>query len=59
MSDIAIHIEKLSKQFHIGGPQQKYPTLRDRVADALVAPFRRVGKLLRGQATGALKKVGG
>jgi len=53
MSDIAIHIEKLSKQFHIGGPQQKYPTLRDKIADALVAPFRRAGKLLRGQATGA------
>jgi lipopolysaccharide transport system ATP-binding protein len=53
MDDIAIHAEGLSKQYHIGKEQAKYQTLRDTLADAFVAPFRRAGKLLRGQATGA------
>jgi lipopolysaccharide transport system ATP-binding protein len=53
MNDIAIRVENLSKQYHIGGLQKTYSTLRDTLADAFVAPFRRAGKLLRGQATGA------
>jgi lipopolysaccharide transport system ATP-binding protein len=53
MSDIAICVESLSKQYQIGKKLQRYPTLRDNLADAFVAPFRRAGKLLRGQATGA------
>ena len=54
MSDIAIRVEKLGKQFHIGAlRRQRYNTLRDHVASAVAAPFRRAGKLLRGQATGA------
>ncbi len=53
MQDIAIHVENLSKQYHIGRRQAKYRTLRDTLADAFVAPFRRAGRLLRGQATGA------
>ena len=53
MSDIVIKVEGLSKQYHIGGKQERYNTLRVSVTDALVAPFRRAGKLLRGQATGA------
>jgi len=53
MSDIAIHVENLGKQYHIGGPQKKYGTLRDTLVDALISPFRRAGKLLRGHATGA------
>ena len=53
MSDIAIRVENLSKQYRIGGKQERYKTLRDTLTDAFVAPFRRVGKLLRGQATGA------
>ena len=52
MSDIALRVTDISKQYHIGG-RQKYSTLRDTLADAFVAPFRRAGKLLRGQATGA------
>lgn len=31
----------------------KYRTLRDTLSNAFVSPFRRAGKLLRGQATGA------
>ena len=53
MNDISIHAVSLSKQYHIGGEQEKYKTLRDTLTDAFVAPFRRAGKLLRGQATGA------
>lgn len=53
MNSIAIHAENLSKQYRIGGPQKKYETLRDTLTDALTAPFRRAGKLLRGQATSA------
>ena len=53
MSDIAIRIEGLSKQYYIGKKLTKSPTLRDNLADAFAAPFRRAGNLLRGQATGA------
>jgi lipopolysaccharide transport system ATP-binding protein len=53
MSDIAIHVESLSKKYHIGGSQKSYYRLTDQLADMVVAPFRRAGKLLRGQATGA------
>jgi lipopolysaccharide transport system ATP-binding protein len=53
MSDTAIHVENLSKRYHIGGPQKKYETLRDTLTDVFMAPFRRASKLLRGQATGA------
>jgi len=53
MSDIAVHVEGLSKQYHIGKRQERHDTLRDTLTDAFIAPFRRAGKLLRGQATGA------
>jgi lipopolysaccharide transport system ATP-binding protein len=53
MSDIAIRIEGISKEYRIGGKQERYKTLRDTLTDALLSPLRRVGKLLRGQATGA------
>ncbi|MDY7076053.1 MAG: ABC transporter ATP-binding protein [Chloroflexota bacterium] len=53
MSDIAVRIENLGKQYYIGKRQEKYGTLRDTLADAFMAPLRRSVKLLRGQATGA------
>jgi lipopolysaccharide transport system ATP-binding protein len=53
MSDVAIRVVGLSKQYYIGGPQKRYDRLGERLADAFTAPFRRAGKLLRGQATGA------
>jgi lipopolysaccharide transport system ATP-binding protein len=53
MSDIAIHVENLSKQYQIGKKQEKYLTLRDVLANAFAAPFRRASKLLHGQASGA------
>jgi lipopolysaccharide transport system ATP-binding protein len=53
MSDIAIRVEGLSKQYRIGGPQARYKTIRESLTEAVQAPFRRMGKLLRGQAYGA------
>lgn len=53
MNDIAVRAEKLSKLYHIGKRQEKYKTLRDSFSNALLSPFRRAGKLLRGQATAA------
>ncbi|MBE0426187.1 MAG: ABC transporter ATP-binding protein [Nitrospirae bacterium] len=53
MNDIAIRVEGLSKKYYIGKNQESYKTLRDTLADAFISPFRKAGKLLRGQATGA------
>ena len=53
MSDMAIRIKGLSKRYRISGKRERYTTLRDTLTDALMAPWRRAGKLLRGQATGA------
>src|SRR3990170_5622250 len=52
MNDIAIRVENLSKQFHIGA-MKKNRNLREALIDGLKAPFRRATNLLRGQATGA------
>lgn len=53
MSDIAIRVENLGKLYHIGGPQAKYKTIRESIQDGVKAPFRRAGRLFRGQAHGA------
>lgn len=52
MTDIAIHIENLSKQYRIGAHQNNR-NFREALGAAFKAPFRRAGKLLRGHATGA------
>jgi lipopolysaccharide transport system ATP-binding protein len=53
MSDLAIRVVGLSKQYYIGGRQKKYDRLGEQLADVFAAPFRRAGKLLQGQVTGA------
>ena len=53
MSHIAIEVAGLTKKYHIGGPQKRYHRLTDQLADIAMAPIRRAGKLLRGQATSA------
>jgi lipopolysaccharide transport system ATP-binding protein len=50
MSDSVIRIQHLSKRYLIGRKKAVYPTLRDSIAHAARAPFRRLGKLVRGQA---------
>src|SRR3954452_12188805 len=42
MNDIAIRVENLSKLYRIGARQEPYRTLRDTLAGAATAPFRRV-----------------
>ncbi|MCB0161194.1 MAG: ABC transporter ATP-binding protein, partial [Caldilineaceae bacterium] len=53
VSNTAIRVENLGKQYRIGATQARYRTIRETVTDAARAPFVRAGKLLRGEATGA------
>ena len=53
MSDIAIKVENLGKQYRIGSQKASYRTLRDSVMDAVQAPFRRAAGLIRGESYGA------
>jgi lipopolysaccharide transport system ATP-binding protein len=46
MTDVVIRCEGLSKQYRIG-QQERYKALRDVVADAASAPFRRLGAAFR------------
>lgn len=52
MSNIALRVEGLSKQYRIG-KQERYRTFRDTITDAVTAPVRRVAGLLRGNAAAA------
>jgi lipopolysaccharide transport system ATP-binding protein len=53
MSDHAIRVDGLSKQYRIGSKHQGYKTLRETLAETFASPFRRAQELLRGQAYGA------
>jgi lipopolysaccharide transport system ATP-binding protein len=53
-SEIAIRVEALGKEYRIGKKQERYSTLRDSLSDAMLAPFRRAGRLLTRQADGAI-----
>ena len=53
MSEVAIRIQHLGKQYHIGARHGSYKTLRESLMDVLVAPWRRARQVLRGQPTGA------
>src|SRR2546421_5458209 len=53
MSDTAIVVEGLSKQYRLGGGQQPYQTLRDTLARAARAPF---GKARSGKAPTSAKR---
>jgi lipopolysaccharide transport system ATP-binding protein len=53
MSEIAVSVKGISKQYHSGGKREANTTLREMLTDSLVSPFRRVGRLLQGQARGA------
>jgi lipopolysaccharide transport system ATP-binding protein len=53
MNDVAIRIEGISKQYFIGEMQKSFDRFGDQFVDIFSSPFRRAGKLLRGQATGA------
>lgn len=53
MSEIAIRVEGLGKQYRIGGRQASYKTIRESIVGGFQAPFRRAGRLLKGQPYGA------
>jgi lipopolysaccharide transport system ATP-binding protein len=40
MSDVAIRVEGLGKQYRIGGPRLRYHTLRESLVQTLAAPWR-------------------
>jgi lipopolysaccharide transport system ATP-binding protein len=52
MSDFAIKIEGLGKQYRIGAHANPRKTLREMLAEAAGAPFRRARSVLRGEAAG-------
>jgi lipopolysaccharide transport system ATP-binding protein len=52
MSQIAIKVVNLGKQYHIGKLQAYSRTFRESIMDAVYAPFRRVYKVIKGQASG-------
>ena len=41
-SDIAIRVRGLGKKYQLGGPQEKYLTLRDAIINSVKAPFNRI-----------------
>jgi lipopolysaccharide transport system ATP-binding protein len=44
MSEIAVRVEKLGKQYRLGGAQERYSTFRDQLRKWATAPFRTVGR---------------
>jgi hypothetical protein len=46
MSDIAIRVEHLGKQYRIGGPRVRYQTLRDTLMAGLRAPWQRLSSFI-------------
>jgi lipopolysaccharide transport system ATP-binding protein len=53
MSDVAISLEGISKQYHIGKRKDDHKSLGASLTEAASAPFRRVGRLLSRTASGA------
>ena len=39
--NIAIRVRNLGKKYTVGGPQEKYLTLRDAIVNSVKAPFKR------------------
>jgi ABC-type polysaccharide/polyol phosphate transport system ATPase subunit len=53
MSELAIQAVGLGKKYLIGDHQKAFDRIGDQLLDLVVSPFRRAGRLLRGQASGA------
>ena len=49
MSDIAIRVEGLSKQYHIGVRRPSYRTLRETLVERAAAPYRHLKRFFRGE----------
>ena len=52
MTDVAIRVENLSKQYRIGTRQAGYQTLRESLVEAVRTPFRRMATQARWFAPG-------
>jgi lipopolysaccharide transport system ATP-binding protein len=61
MSDVAIRVENLGKQYRIGGPRVRYKTLRESIMGAVTSPIRRFrnpkSKIQNQETIWALKDV--
>jgi homopolymeric O-antigen transport system ATP-binding protein len=55
MSDIAIKVEGLSKRYRIGAHQQAYKTIREKLNDTALAPFRAAKSILGHNGNGNSK----
>ncbi len=53
MSEVAIHVENLSKEFKIGSVINTDRHLRDVLVEAISSPYRKLRRLSRGDAGGA------
>lgn len=51
MSDLAIRVSGLGKQYRLGAAPERYRTLRDSIVDAAGAPLRMLRSGLRGERT--------
>ena len=54
---IAIRVRNLGKKYTIGGPQEKYLTLRDAIVNSVKAPFERFNPAPPDEGFWALKNV--
>ena len=55
--NIAIRVRNLGKKYTIGGPQEKYLTLRDAIVNSVKAPFKRFYRDPPSEEFRALKDV--
>ena len=53
MAEIAIHTASVSKVFNIGSRQKQYDRFGDQFLASISAPFRRFGKIMHGEVSGA------
>ncbi len=53
MAEIAIHAASVSKVFNIGSRQKQFDRFSDQFLASVSAPFRRIGKILHGEVSGA------
>jgi lipopolysaccharide transport system ATP-binding protein len=53
MTELAIHVEDLGKQYRIGEQVSGYRTLRESLVEVISAPFRRISSNLRSSTTDA------
>jgi lipopolysaccharide transport system ATP-binding protein len=49
MSNVAIRVENLGKQYRIGGRQAGYRTIRESLVEAVRTPLHRLSAIIRGQ----------